>query len=75
MERIRYLTARQARELTSLSERQMGRLAERGQFPQPVKLFEASRPRWGYVESEILDWNRSRLAASRHFSSSEGEAA
>jgi hypothetical protein len=32
--RIRYLSPRQVRELTSLSERTLGRLAERGKFPQ-----------------------------------------
>src|SRR6202011_5869578 len=62
--RIRYLSPRQVRELTSLSERTLGRLAERGKFPQPVPLCEGST-RIGFVESEVLEWNAARLAQAR----------
>jgi len=62
--RIRYLSPRQVRELTSLSERTLGRLAECGKFPQPVPLCEGST-RIGFVESEVLEWNAARLAAAR----------
>jgi predicted DNA-binding transcriptional regulator AlpA len=62
--RIRYLSPRQVRELTSLSERTLGRLAERGKFPQPIPLCEGST-RIGFVESEVLEWNAARLAAAR----------
>jgi hypothetical protein len=42
----------------------LGRLAERGKFPQPVPLCEGST-RIGFVESEVLEWNAARLAAAR----------
>ena len=64
MNRIRFLSPKQVRELTSLSERTLGRLVERGRFPQPVPLCEGST-RIGFVESEVLTWNAARLAQAR----------
>lgn len=63
-ERIRFLSPKEARQLTSLSERTLGRLAKAGQFPQPVPLCEGSS-RIGFVESEVLAWNAARLAKAR----------
>lgn len=71
MERIRFLTQRQARELTSLSERQMGRMAKEGRFPRLVPLGDEPRSRQAYVESEILLWNARRLDARERSSAVE----
>ena len=63
MERVRFLTQRGARELTSLSPRQMARMTKDGRFPQLVPLGIGPRARKAYVESEILEWNAARVAA------------
>ena len=60
-ERIRFLSPKQARELTSLSERTLGRLAAAGQFPQPIQLCGGSRI--AFVESEVVARLESRLAS------------
>jgi predicted DNA-binding transcriptional regulator AlpA len=63
-ERIRFLSPKQVYELTSLSPRTQGRLADQGQFPNPILLFEGSR-RIGFVESEVQAWQAARLAEAR----------
>jgi predicted DNA-binding transcriptional regulator AlpA len=63
-ERIRFLSPKQVQELTNLSPRTQGRLADAGRFPKPIQLFEGSR-RIGFVESEVQAWSAARLAAAR----------
>jgi prophage regulatory protein len=63
-ERIRFLSPKQVYELTSLSPRTQGSLADQGQFPKPIPLFEGSR-RIGFVESEVQAWQAARLAEAR----------
>jgi len=63
MEEIRFVSAKRAREITSLSERSILRKAGAGQFPQPVRLGEGNRI--AFVESEVFAWNVEQLARAR----------
>jgi prophage regulatory protein len=47
-------------EVTGVSRSHIYALAQKGQFPKPVKLTERSS---AWVESEIQDWIESRIAA------------
>jgi len=46
----------------SLSRTQIYELASRGEFPSPIKLSERAS---GWLESEIDQWLKRRIAASR----------
>ena len=40
---VSFLSPKQIRVITSISERQQERLVERGQFPEPIQLYEGGR--------------------------------
>jgi predicted DNA-binding transcriptional regulator AlpA len=48
--------------LTSLSTRQLARLVDADQFPQPLRLGVGRNGRLAFVESEVQAWLRARLA-------------
>ena len=55
VEQKRLISPRRVREVTSLSERHLKRLADEGKFPKPVPLGEGGRnSRIAYVEDEVL---------------------
>jgi prophage regulatory protein len=64
---MRILSKRQVKELVLYSPQHIARLERAGQFPKRVHLGPA---RVGWVEAEVLDWLRQRLAnrdmPSRH---------
>src|SRR5438876_8251393 len=60
----RLLSAKQVREVTSLSERQQDRLEDLGKFPKSFPLYEGGR-RKARLESEVLKWMADRVAAAR----------
>lgn len=47
---------------TTLSRTQLYRLTKAGQFPEKI---EISPGRTAWIESEVEDWMRARIAASR----------
>jgi prophage regulatory protein len=47
-------------EITALSRSHTYALAQRGEFPKPVKLTERSS---AWVQAEVLDWVESRISA------------
>jgi predicted DNA-binding transcriptional regulator AlpA len=59
---IKFVSPRRASELTSLSTRQLARLADADQFPQPLRLGIGRNGRLAFVESEVQAWLRARLA-------------
>jgi predicted DNA-binding transcriptional regulator AlpA len=71
---VEVVSPQQARELTSLSPRQLPRLEAEGRFPQHVRL---TARRIGYVRAEVLAWTRARAdaRARRARSASERGAA
>ena len=56
---MRFLSKRQVRDLISLSFTQIDRLESTGNFPKRLRLTEG---RVVWVETEILEWMRKRLA-------------
>jgi predicted DNA-binding transcriptional regulator AlpA len=48
--------------ITSLSPRQLARLEAEGRFPRSIRLGEGSNGRKARVLSEVLEWNRQRIA-------------
>lgn len=44
-----------------LKRTQRAELIRRGEFPQPVRLSDSGRAR-GYLESELIEWQRQRLS-------------
>jgi predicted DNA-binding transcriptional regulator AlpA len=65
---VKFISPRRAADMTSLSTRHLSRLAEAGRFPSPVRLGEGRNGRTAYVESEVLAWNKARLADARRLS-------
>ena len=62
---VRFVSPRRASDLTSLSTRQISRLVEAGQFPEPLRLGPPPNGRIAYLESENRQWLLARLA-ERH---------
>lgn len=56
---MRLLSKRQVRELVLYSPQHIARLEAAGVFPKRVKLGQC---RVGWVESEVLDWLRVKIA-------------
>lgn len=56
-----------------ISRRHLYRLVERGEFPAPIKLSaaEAKNAKSAWLESEVLDYIKDRIAQSRTPISSE----
>jgi prophage regulatory protein len=46
-----------------LRRTQIDTLIERGEFPKPVKLSERRK---GWIESELIAWQQSRIAGREH---------
>jgi predicted DNA-binding transcriptional regulator AlpA len=59
---IKFLSPRGASDLTSLSPRQLARLAEAGDFPTPMRLGHGPNGRIAFVESEVRRWLHDRVA-------------
>jgi len=59
---MRFLTKKQVREVTTLSPTQTARLEKAGKFPKRLRATDHPRGRVVYVESEVLEWMRQRLA-------------
>ena len=56
---MRILSKRQLKELVLYSPQHIARLEKAGQFPKRVRLGQC---RVGWVEEEVLDWLRQRIA-------------
>jgi prophage regulatory protein len=59
---LRFLTKRQVRELTTLSFTQIDRLEADGKFPKRSRLGNYPNSRVVWLEEEILEWMRDRIA-------------
>ena len=49
-------------EMTSLSESELERRIQRGEFPKPIRLSDSGRLK-GWVEAELEEWLAKRIAA------------
>lgn len=56
---MRLLSKRQVREIVLYSPQHISRLEQAGKFPKRVQLGPA---RVGWVEDEVLDWLKERIA-------------
>ena len=56
---MRILSKRQLKELVLYSPQHIARLEKAGQFPKRVRLGQC---RVGWVEEEVMDWLRQRIA-------------
>lgn len=56
---MRLLSKRQLKELVLYSPQHIARLEKAGQFPKRVRLGQC---RVGWVEAEVIDWLRQRIA-------------
>jgi prophage regulatory protein len=59
---MRFLSRRQVRELTTLSFTQIDRLERAGKFPRRMRLGFHRTSRVVWIEEEVLEWMRERLA-------------
>jgi prophage regulatory protein len=59
---MRFLSKRQVRELTTLSFTQIDRLEAAGKFPKRMRLGNYPNSRVVWLEEEILEWMRERVA-------------
>ena len=59
---MRFLKKRQVRELTTLSFTQIDRLEAAGKFPKRMRLGDYPNSRVVWIEEEILEWMRQRIA-------------
>ena len=62
MNHIKFLKRPDVQAMTSLSRSSIYALMEQGKFPKQIKLSERSV---AWIESEIQDWLKSRVSASR----------
>ena len=62
-ERVRFISTKETRHRTNLSERTQARLVAAGKFPKPVRLCDGHRI--AYVEAEIDAWIQEQLAQNR----------
>lgn len=56
---MRILSKRQLKELVLYSPQHIARLEKAGQFPKRVQLGQC---RVGWIEGEVMDWLRQRIA-------------
>jgi prophage regulatory protein len=61
MQLSRIIRERDVDEYCGLKRTQRAELVRRGEFPRPVLLSDSGRAR-GYLESELIEWQRQRLA-------------
>lgn len=59
---IRFIRLPEVQRITGLGRSQIYTLAQRDAFPKPVKLAERCS---AWIESEVTDWVRARIAAAR----------
>lgn len=59
---MRMLSKKQVRELVLYSPAHIARLEQADQFPKRVRLGTGPRGRVGWLETEVLDWLKARLA-------------
>jgi predicted DNA-binding transcriptional regulator AlpA len=59
---VQFISPGRAAELTSFSTRHLSRLVEQGTFPKPLRLGTGINGRLAFVEHEVRDWIRARLA-------------
>ena len=59
---MRFLSKRQVRELTTLSFTQIDQLEAAGKFPKRMRLGNYPNSRVVWLEEEILEWMRERVA-------------
>ena len=73
MSDIKLLRIADIQAILPISRRHLYRLVERGDFPQPIKLspVEAKNAMSGWLESEVHQYIRDRIAHSRPTASSE----
>ena len=64
VEDVAIVSPKRCMAITSLSMRQQDRLEAMGKFPRSIRLGEGRNARKGRLLSEILDWNRARIAAA-----------
>jgi predicted DNA-binding transcriptional regulator AlpA len=59
---MRFMSKKQVRDVTTYSFTQMQRLEKEGKFPERLRLGAGRYARVVYVESEIIEWMKSKLA-------------
>jgi predicted DNA-binding transcriptional regulator AlpA len=59
---LKFLSPRRAAELTSLSPRHLSRLVADNQFPKPLRLGAGRNGRLAFIEAEVQEWLRARVA-------------
>jgi predicted DNA-binding transcriptional regulator AlpA len=64
VEGVAIISPKRCSTITSLSTRQQDRLEAAGKFPRSIRLGEGRNARKGRLLSDVLDWNRARIAAA-----------
>ncbi|HJQ57752.1 MAG TPA: AlpA family phage regulatory protein [Vineibacter sp.] len=59
---MRMLSKKQVRELVLYSPAHIQRLENAGLFPKRVRLGNGPRCRVGWIEAEVIEWLRNRIA-------------
>ncbi len=59
---MRFLSMKQVRALVLYCRAQIQRLENEGKFPKRVRLGNGPRSRVGWIESEVMDWMKERIA-------------
>ena len=59
---MRMVSKRQLKELVLYSSQHIQRLENAGQFPKRVRLGNGPRGRVGWIESEVHEWLRGKIA-------------
>ena len=60
---MRFLSKKEVKALTLYSDAHRARLEEAGQFPRRVRLGNGRYARVGYVEAEIVEWMKAKIAS------------
>jgi prophage regulatory protein len=60
---MRIVSKRQLKDLVLYSPQHIQRLENAGQFPKRVRLGNGPRGRVGWIEGEVLDWLKAKIAA------------
>jgi prophage regulatory protein len=59
---MRFLSKKEVKALTLYSDAHRARLEEAGKFPKRVRLGTGRYCRVGYVESEVVEWMKAKMA-------------
>jgi predicted DNA-binding transcriptional regulator AlpA len=65
VESVTLISPRRCSEISSLSMRELDRLEAKGKYPRSVKLGEGRNGRKARALAEVLEWNRTKMAARR----------